>query len=406
MLNNYTKNILLLLTLFILVFSFFLFASPQTMFAQQAKIPDGILDNISNFDQISQQKIIQQLSNVPESTLEALDGLSEEKQMDILRKLLEIPTNINILNKATVKDVKIKTLPLYPEANQKVTATIVSNLLDISRTNIFWYIDNKLVSSGFGVNKIEFSTKDAGKSTVIDVVLKTRDGSRIDKRLIITPAELDIIWEAESYTPPFYKGKALLSPKTTQKIIAIPNFVTNSGRKIPANELIYTWREDGRIIKDKSGYGKNVIYLEAPEMFWEKKISVEVSSFGKSINAYKSITPKVTPPTVILYEDNPIQGIWYSRAIKKTLDLTGKELVLKAEPYFFSNNDIAVNNLRYDWSLNKNPVIGEKNKLILRQEGPEGSALIGINVKNTNKLSQSAKESFLLNFRNLGAFNF
>ena len=388
------------------VFSF-LFIYPQKTIAQQVEIPSSILSTISNFDQASQQKIIQQLLKIPASTLETMAGMDEKQQMEIFKKLLEFQTKTNISNtKAYTADLTIKTNPIYPQANEETTATIVSNLTDINRANIFWYINDKLVSSGIGLDKINFFTKDVGKSTVIDVVLKTQNGLRIDKRLVITPANLDILWEADSYTPPFYKGKALLSPKTTEKIVAIPNFVTPAGRTIPATELIYIWREDGRVIKDKSGYGKNVIYMEAPLLFWEKKISVEVSSFGKSINAYKSIKPKITLPMVAIYEDMPTEGVWYSSALKNNVNLSDKELALKAEPYFFSKNDIALDNLIYNWSLNEKPVSGEKNRVILRQEGGGGDASVGINIKNIGKSFQSAKDSFVLNFKGVGSFNF
>jgi len=46
---------------------------------------------------------------------------------------------------------------------------------------------------------------------------------RIDKEIVIEPAQLDILWEStDSYVPPFYEGKALPSIESTIKVVALP----------------------------------------------------------------------------------------------------------------------------------------------------------------------------------------
>jgi len=345
----------------------------------------------------------QQLSSYAE---EILSGLDEEARASIEKTLSEMPTESEIIKQAVVGNMKINTSPIYPNANEKVTATVVSHLTDLNRANIFWYVNDKLKESGTGKSKFEFTTKNAGETTIIDVVIKTIEGYRVDKRMRVTPSELDIVWEAESYTPPFYKGKALLSPKSTFKLIAMPNFITASGRVIAPGSLVYVWRKKGLIMQEKSGYGKYIYYDEAPIPFWEEEISVEVSSLDESLKAYKKITPRLTEPKIIFYKDNPIEGITYESAIDGDFDMSEQELAIKAEPYFFAKGDKEVGNLKYEWSLNNAPVSGEDGRITFRQEAGEGRARISLVIKNTVETMQKARKTFVLNFKKSGLFNF
>jgi len=345
----------------------------------------------------------QQLSSYAE---EILSGLDEETRASIEQTISEIPTGGAIIKEAILGDMKINMSPIYPNVNEKVTVTVVSHLTDLNRANIFWYVNDELKESGTGKSKFNFTTGNAGEVTVIDVVIKTIEGYRVDKKIKITPSELDIIWEAENYTPPFYKGKALLSPKSPLKLIAIPNFITSSGRSVASNNLVYVWRKKGLIIQEKSGYGKNIFYDEAPIPFWEEEISVEVSSLDESLKAYKKITPKLTNPKIIFYEDALIQGVIYESAIDGDFDLSKQELTVKAEPYFFAKRDKEAGNLKYEWSLNSAPVQGEGGRITFRQEAGEGRARINLAVKNIAETLQKSRKTFVLNFKKAGLFNF
>lgn len=344
---------------------------------------------------------------LPRSVLETISGLDTEKQAKILDQLSNIPTEADILKQAIEKDLTIKTDPIYPSANEEITATIISDITDINRADIFWYVNNKLEASGKGLYEFKFKTKNIGDVVFINVTLNTFEGFRVYKKIAINPLEIDIVWETDSYTPPFYKGKALTPPKTNMKFVVMPNFITPSGSVIPAEKLIYTWREGTTILKRNSGYGKNILRTESPEFFWEKDISVEVSSFDSSLRAYKKINLGVILPEIVLYEDRPIRGTWYEEAVNDEFNISNKELTIKAEPYFFAEVDKKNGNLIYDWSLNGTAVTGDSGgKITFRQEGGEGDAQIGINIKNIAKKFQKAVGAFVLNFRNAGLFNF
>lgn len=341
-----------------------------------------------------------------------MSGLNEEMRAQVEQQVIAsfssglVQSPADIAQEAIKKGSTFQTKPIYPGPYEEVTVTLVNFLADLGRADISWYLNGKLVTSGKGETEFTFTTGDAGAASAISVIAKTAEGVRIDQKMTVTPAEITIVWEAESYTPPFYKGKALLSPYTAYRLVAIPRFIV-AGKTIPPSELVYTWRKNNEVVQKSSGYGKYTYRGEAPMLLWEDAVSVEVSSIGKSLNAYKKIAVAPALGTVLLYEDNPLEGVRYENAIGSEFNLADKELVVKAEPYFFARDDKESGSVMYDWKLNGANISGENDKITFRQEATgEGSAKVSIAIRNAVKTYQSAAAAFTLNFKSAGAFNF
>ena len=54
-----------------------------------------------------------------------------------------------------------------------------------------------------------FTAGSLGKTQKVTVNGVENDGTSITQSISVMPASIDLIWQAHSYTPPFYKGKAL-----------------------------------------------------------------------------------------------------------------------------------------------------------------------------------------------------
>jgi len=323
---------------------------------------------------------------------------------DVVRN---IPSSWEIKSDALKKNLEVKIAPQHPEPGQNVSIRIASYLTDLNRAHIYWYVDDILTESGVGRNKFEFNVGDAGNISNVDIVIKTVDGYRVDKRITFNPAGLDILWEADTYTPPFYRGKSLASPKSFLKIVAVPYFNKTGIGKIGDDKLIYTWKKDGKIVRDASGYGKNVFYVDGPKPYGNVDVEVLVSSFDGSIKSAKKAQVKLSDPAIIFYKDNPIVGIEYANAIGKEFDLSEQELTVKAEPYFFSNADIFESNISYKWSLNNKDVKNNDKKITFRQdESMGGVSKVSLGANNLARTFQMAAKSFILNFGNTGLFDF
>ena len=66
-----------------------------------------------------------------------------------------------------------------------------------------------------------------------------------------------------------------------------------------------------------------------------------------------------------------------------------EETILRAEPYFFSLNDLADGNLAYKWSLNNENILGETQEVVLRNEsGTRGTTRIQFQVVNLRSALQ------------------
>ena len=126
--------------------------------------------------------------------------------------------------------------PENPRPNQIVTIDIESFSIDLDRADsITWLINNEVVSRGAGIKQMQFETGKLGSHSVIDVVVRGTSMGAITESITIAPTEVDLIWEADSYTPPFYSGKALPASDADITIVAISQFVTSSGTKLKSS---------------------------------------------------------------------------------------------------------------------------------------------------------------------------
>ena len=298
----------------------------------------------------------------------------------------------------------IKSIPKNPKPEQIVSVSIESYYTDLNRANsIAWYVDGVLVSKNVSVNKISVETKSIGKSTNVEVVVVTENGSVLSKSVVIRPSEVDILWETNSYVPHFYKGKALPSSESDITFVAVSRIVNQNGRALSPSELVYKWRQDGKILGKLSGRGKNTITIKGPSLLNSDLVQVEVESANGQYSGGGAVSVKAISPKIILYEKNPLLGPVYENAIDKSFSFSEKEMTFIAHPFFFSANKRTDSNLEYSWRVNgkeiENPAT-DQSALTLRQTGGGGgTATIVLTIRNMQKILQLAKSSFSISFK-------
>ena len=116
--------------------------------------------------------------------------------------------------------------------------------------------------------------------------------------------------------------------------------------------------------------------------------------------AKKFVTVEPVSPEVLIYENNPLQGILYNRDVGSQYKLSNQEITFRAAPYYFSTKDIF--SFTFDWLINGAKVSApEKDEMTLRVEDDSaGSSRISIQVKNPKKIFQNSKKEFLINYGN------
>lgn len=297
--------------------------------------------------------------------------------------------------------LSVRTIPARPAPHQMVTIIIESFSIDLDRSSISWFLNNKLSKEASNQKTFSFKTGGPGSTSNILIVVKTFEGEVIQEVLNIRPATVDVLWEAESYTPPFYKGKSLYPFQGTVKVVALPNIVTSGGGTLAAKNLIYNWKVDGHPATDASGYGKSFIFFRGDVPLKPAKITVEVSSVDQSYVAEGGTTLTPVQPGVILYEDNPLLGILQNRAFFGNITLRDEEIKIVAIPYFVGVTERERSGLSYSWRLNDQKITGglDKSALSFRQEKEvAGNATVSLEVSNPSKIFQTISTDLNLFF--------
>lgn len=301
------------------------------------------------------------------------------------------------------KVISFRVNPENPRPGQVVTIDIESFSVDLDRADsITWVLNGKVIKRGAGIKQVQFEVGKLGSRSIVDVTVRGTNFGTITESVTIIPTEVDLIWEAKTYTPPFYKGKALPSSNAEITIVAIPQFVTTSGNKLDSKDLVFTWKRDGKVIAGQSGRGRDSIKIEGPKLFTSTLIQVDVSSLknslqGRGFEVISSINPKI-----VFYENDPILGMRYENAISGKFNLLKEEINITAHPYFFSGSKRVIPDFDYSWKMNGSEVSAspeDESSVVLRQVGEgEGEASVSLDIQNLNRILQFARASFSVLF--------
>lgn len=286
-----------------------------------------------------------------------------------------------------------------PSPNEEVTISLENYSIDLYTSQISWYKNDSLVERGFGKKDFTFNVGGLGTSDTITAVVLTKNGEQISTSKTFSPAEVDVVWEGDVYTPPFYKGKALVSHRSVVKIVAIPNFIDSNKSKISDDKLMYVWKKNGNIINGSQGFGKNVLYYDMEKNFRDSVLTVEVSNSDDSIKAKSSVSIKEVKPKIVFYENDPLLGVVFEKALNKKIDLLKEEITIIAQPFFFSKDDIKNEKIEYKWKLNNktlDDVIGDF--ITLKKGEDKGTANLSLKIQDKNRVMQSATNVLNINF--------
>ena len=137
--------------------------------------------------------------------------------------------------------VELQVFPNFPKANENIFFEVASYSTDLNQATIVWLKDGKQVASGVGLKNFSAKTGQLGTKIKMDVLIQTSNNKEVFKTVTIIPAEVDLIWEANSYTPPFYKGKALFPNEGKITVVAFPHILNDGGQRISDDKIIYKY---------------------------------------------------------------------------------------------------------------------------------------------------------------------
>ncbi len=308
-------------------------------------------------------------------------------------------TSIVFAQSTLSTQVNVDVVPSSPGPNEQVTVTLTSFQTDLDKASITWKVNGKTVLSGRGQKKFTFNTGAMNTTTSLDIFITTSGGQSISKSLRFRPVDVDLMWQADSYTPPFYKGKAMFTFQDKITFIAVPH-IFSGGVELSAKNLIYKWTENGSVVDYASGYGKNSFSFVSPLISRPINMEVEITSPTTNDIAHASLNIAATDPMIILYRKNPLYGIQFQNALNGKFDLNdSKEITIIGIPYFFGTKTLGSPDLDYKWAINGLPAGNNGSQEVFRQTGNQtGTSNISLSIENANKILELASTNFNLSF--------
>lgn len=291
--------------------------------------------------------------------------------------------------------IRVRISPQAPEPGQTVTITVEGIGTFLGDATITWRKDNAVVKSGYGERSYSFVAGPLGKLMRIDLSIDSPTQGVITRTFNFKPSTINLVWEADTTTPPLYRGKALLSPGSTVKITAFPQ-VVSGGSTLSAASLSYQWKRRGEAVLAQSGKGKRSFTYASDQLQGAETISVDVY-LDNALVGQGAVSIPVTNPEIVLYQRDPLRGVLWSEAMPSAVSLNAKEITVQAVPYFFASDSFTNNEVAYEWSLNGKETSGplsDQGVMTLRQTGEgSGQALLGVALQNTKgtRLLQSAE---------------
>lgn len=296
------------------------------------------------------------------------------------------------------ESLSVNIFPESPGPNENVSISLESFSINLKTSNISWTQDGVSIASGLGITNVIIQTPSEGSNTVIVVRIAKATGGISERTITITPAAVSLIYEALTYTPPFYKGGAVFTRESSARFTALTNFIKPGVGKINPNQLLYTWQVNDYVIEELSGVGRNV--LEYPGALVQRgmDVSVEVSSIDGVLTGADEIFIDIEEPKVLMYEKNPLYGPLFEKAVSGQFMMERDEISLIAVPYFFDARTSGDSSLDFNWFVNgreAQTLLGRE--LTLRNEtGEEGLATVSLVTEQIDHILQSAQTGVIL----------
>jgi hypothetical protein len=297
------------------------------------------------------------------------------------------------------EQVSYSVLPSRPKEGD--TAEIEASMYGTPVKNaVFtWLIDGKLYKKEQGLNKITVYIQ---KNTKVSLTILTVNGVTLTKEWVFNPQNVVLIWEASTYTPPYYKGKALYTAESTLTLHGI-----NLDAKNPLSNKYasYVWKTDGVVQGDASGVGKNTFTFQGDilqyepffELLYSDVTSYEQAKAGKksaSVSTRSVLRVQTLLSDIFTYEKTPLLGVLFNKKLNTVFSVTKPETTLVAYPTYYSVTSALLP--EYIWSLNDSVIKRNSNVLSFKKTKDNEQSRLTISVKNPVSLLQSKSISHIV----------
>lgn len=212
--------------------------------------------------------------------------------------------------------------------------------------------------------------------------------------------EVDLLWQGNTYAPPFYQGRTLWTNESRITFYAIPHVAGAN-----PSELIYRWKKDGIVLGSLSGVNKRSLILTDTVLSVPTEVKIDIFK-KEGTSAVASATVTLTASTVRpeIVEDHPLYGLMLHKVVPSEFNLTGEEVTFSAIPFFTRASFRKAPALTYRWRTNAADNRTGNSVTYRVPEGESGSSQIFFRMSTAGVIVQPEEKSFLVQFGNQSAF--
>jgi len=318
--------------------------------------------------------------------------------------LFAIPVYAQTVTPGIYTSVTAELSPESPEPDQLVRVTLKSSIIDLSLASITWRVNDEIVQQGYDVPSIEVRAGELGTKTTVTAEIEN-EIAEARMQVVLIPTEMDVLWESDSFIPPFYQGRALPSAGTSVRLQAIPRFKTSAkSAEIAPQTLVYTWKRNGAPVLSVSGVGKSRVSFPAPGLFGSDTIEVEARTPDGALSSARSIRISSIEPLLTLYKVHPLYGIMFYEALGRQTDVPDEELSFAAIPFFADASSAHDAELVYAWRVNDKPITADPeqaNIITIDASGSTGMADIELTLSHAANFFLRAVGAWGVTFTNV-----
>ncbi len=236
-------------------------------------------------------------------------------------------------NMTSTDPFTLSVTPLYPAPNSLVTISALSASIDLANATMDVSANGTSIYKG-SVRTIDVPVGGAGVLTSVRVVI-TSNGVSASQTVSVRPEDVVLISEPLATAPVLYPGKALEPLGGSVRIVAMAGFKDGSGTMLDSAQLSYAWTVDNSMQANMSGIGKSAIVVATPLQYRNRSVSVVVQSQNGSFVSGASLSLAPHDPIVRIYENDPLLGIRFDRALASSYSIADAESSLYAALYSF-----------------------------------------------------------------------
>lgn len=296
--------------------------------------------------------------------------------------------------------LSLSTSPAYPAPGERVTLTLTSPVYDLDGSDILWRAGGTTISEGTGETSVSITAGALGESTSVSADVTGPTGeSNITASVV--PTRVDLLWESDTYTPPFYRGKALPSAGAHVRLFAQPYLPKAGGGFYDPTQLRYTWRLNGNVLASSSGKGKSAALINGPELFGSYTVTVDVTTADGALGGEASASISSVEPRLVLYEDHPLYGMEYWHALGATSFISDSEMSFAAMPFFAPATSASAPLLEYAWQVNGGAISSDAahpNEITLQSAGNGTLGLLDLELTHKTNLFIDSRAEWSVTF--------